>query len=373
MTLQLMCPQLLGWMPRTPSNGTATFALDQADGGELHAYAFIAPASLPLNKVRAYVSAIAGTKANISVTCKLTADVNGYPPTDGSSLDGPRTVGNLAAGWWEWTDFTYTLTAGTRYWLVFKNTSAAPNTDYPTFRYGVNETWAMPYLGTRGEWSLARGASTTDGATWGTNTIGICGFRCELNDSGTPRYFGTPIQSLGLVASSVGVYATREVGVKFTTPANCRVNVRGMCMFTTKVGTPDDLELRLYTGNTLTAEAAVIPASKIGGSAYYSAMFAAAVTLQPATAYRAVIGNSGAGGDTSNYYRTVSYTIENDANSKALFPWGSRRCYFDGSSWDDTVDTEIVPWGLILDSEGEFATAGSGLTRNRGILTGGAL
>jgi hypothetical protein len=369
-TTQERYAQYLGILPAgTAAPAVSTLALSAA--ATWLAFAFVPSESKTLNKVKIYVSAVSGTLTSFS--CDVYSDSAGAP---GSSLSSTSTVTTMpttgSPGWTEFTGLSQALTAGTRYWLVFKNLTATPASNFPTVRFG-NSAAVPLVLGGATAWGWGKKHSTDSGSTWaGTAIAGSFGWRLEYSDG---SFDGLPIEdSSTMSVSTGGVYSTRESGAIFTTPANCNWKVRGVVMFAQKVGTPTgNLRFRLYQGTTLLATTDVIPAANITTNVLHAAYFSATQTLAPSTSYRVVLSESTQSDTSSNYYRSSEYLIENNADSKALFPWSIKRTYFDGASWTET-DTSIPFFGLIGDTDGEFASSGGGsIVLSRGIMSGGRL
>ncbi len=354
--------QLIGFAPPTPSNGVLTLALSAAN--TWLALSFVLAESKTLSKVKLLASAVAGTLGATDLTCDIYSDSSGSP---GTSIESRNTVTATPTGaaWVEFTGFTTALTAGTRYWLVFKNANATPATNYPTFQWGGTDTSPFLLGSPSPSWGWTK-KHTTDGSTWITAATNVSGLKLEFSDA---SFNGLPVQAAGYVTDYV--YSTRELGTLITLPSTVKLNVRGMAMFLSKNGTPaGNLRYRIYDGTTLLATSDAVNIANVETTARWTpAYFSATQTLNAGLSLRAIAGIT-TGGDATNYIRCYGYTIENNADSKALLPWGAQRTYYNGTSWAET-DTGILPFALILDTDGEFTATGSGGVSKARLLNTG--
>ena len=366
---QLRGPQILGFPTIGPGNSSATLALSAAN--TWLAYSFVPDQSKTLNAIRAFASLINGSLATTDITCDLYSDIGGFP---GASLESRNTITSpLAAGTWgEWTGFTTALTAGTRYWLVFKNVNGVPGTNFPTFRHGGNDTWSRFGMGTSGAWGWAKRHSTDGGVSWaGTTQTATFGWRLQYSDG---TYDGMPASNTAsATAAANGVYSAREWGAIFTSPASAVLNIRGIGMMLGKVGAPSgNARYRLYTGATPTLidTTASIPNGSITNGNLYVAYFPATHAVAPGTVVRLMLGETAQADTSSNTLGGYELTIDNDANSRALLPLEGTmwKTYFDGSTWTDT--NTILPSGVtaLLDTDGEFAASASACAGDEGLL-----
>jgi hypothetical protein len=358
----------LGWIINNPASGFATLALSAAN--TWLAYGLIPPSTKTINRVVAYISAKNGTVEAADVTCEIyDAAASGMP---NASIEGPVNCDSAigAAGWFQWSGLNQELTAGVQYYIVFKNVDGAPATNYPTFRFGAANSGPLGgVMSSTGAYGYGwNKISTTDGSAWSSNGVSAtCGFRVEYSDG---SFDGLPVSTNALLAAGDRVYDTRETGVRFVTPSNATLKVIGFAFPSVYAsGTPTaNLQGRLYTGASPTGNAAATSANAVphtrlptSGVGYYVEFtFASPVTIIGGTEVRIVLSPS-VTGDTAYYTTTGVYTIHDDANSKALLPFGGIKQTNttgnaqDGSiAWTDT-DTLAIPFYLILDSDGEFA------------------
>lgn len=356
--------QFAGFSPNSPT-GTTTLPLNAA--ATWLAYGFVPDRpGLTLANARAFVSGTAGTFASgADLTCDLYGDANGAP---NASVEGPKscTTTPSGSGWRDWTGFTTALTQGQQYWLVFKNANGVPATNTATFRYGATGAAAAQAVGTQGRYGWIKQHTANSGGAWGTSVTTSAGWRVGYGDG---TFDGTPASSVG--SSADLVYASRESGVKFTTPPNAVLNVAGLSFYLAPVaGAPaGGVAFRLYSGAgaapTPLATTATIPAGNVSGSGWYTAYFGAGVAVQPGTVLRATLADATPGGadSSSNAYRLGEVTWDGDANSLALLPFegtaGKTYGNPDNTSFADTA-TGLFAFGLLLDTAGEFAAAGGG-------------
>jgi len=339
---------------------TVTLALSAA--GTWLALGFTPEAGKTVSKIKANTSAVSGTLGNTDITCDIYSDSNGAP---GSSLQSSSTVTGPpinGSAWWEWTGFTQALTAHTQYWAVFKNVNGTPASNFPTFRYGGAQTGPLPTdfaASSTATWGSTKKHSTDSGSTWaGTNIAGVFGLRIEYSDG---SFQGWPASALAQNAIGVGIYSTREWGVKFTAPANAKLSVRGAQFALAKTASPTgDIVMKLYDGTTPLGTSLAIPKANLSTSlSFYHALFSAPITVAAGTVLRLTLAESTQSDANTNRYNGYTYTIENDANSKALMPMGGtwQQTYYDGSSWAET-DTAIPICALLLDTDADFVSQG---------------
>ena len=344
--------QLLGFTPPTPSNAASSLILNAAN--TWCALSFVLAESKTLSKVKLYTTSVTGTLGSTDLTCDIYSDVSGSP---GTSVESRNTVTATPTGalWVEFTGFTTALTAGTRYWLVFKNVNATPTTNYLTYQWGSSDTSPFLLGSISPSWGWTKKHTTDAAATWISAQGNVSGLRLEFSDV---SFNGLPVQALGY--STDYIYSTRELGVLLTLPSNAKLNVRGMALFLNKIGAPaGNLRYRLYDGTTLLATSDAVNIANVEtGARWTPAYFSTTQTLNAGLSLRASAGIT-TGGDASNYIRCYGYTVENNADSKALLPWGAQRTYYNGTSWVET-DTGILPFALILDTDGEFTATGGG-------------
>lgn len=373
---QLRAPSVMLGFWANPSTGQTTLGLNAA--ATWLAMSFVVDQAKTLNTVRLYLNTLTGSPATSECTCDLYSDNGGVPNV---SIDGPKSAGALTAGaWTTWSGFTTALTAGTQYWLVFKNTNATPASNFPTWRFitgtgsgrlamplGAGSTYqsAAPLYG----WCKVH--TTNSGTAWATGAAsGVGGMRLGFSDS---TYDGLPIESLTAPnGGAAGDRATgkQEAGVVFNVPANMIFNCRGAWMIARQVATPGNLVFKLYQGTTLLASAYAIPVANVttaNSGDGYTAFFSSAQRLSSANnPYRLTMSDSNTADASTVGYNSNLYTWDSDANSLALKPMdGSLQetVTLDGTlsppTFTDT-NTSLFPFALLGDTSGEFTSTGGG-------------
>jgi hypothetical protein len=358
----------VGFTPNTPSNGANTRALSAAN--TWIAYGFVPSESKTVSKIKVFTSAATGVLTAAGISGTVYSDTGGTGPNAviearTSYTPDPPTAGN----WQEFTGFTGTsaLTAGVQYWFVVRNNVGTPASNFPTYSYGDANTGCAPTFGSGIAYGWHVRISTDGGATWAASTAAnVCGIRIEYSDG---SFDGTPFQAFGSTAAASSVFANREVGNVFNWFANSSMKVRGIAFYVSKTGTPTQaLRFRLYNGTSLFSGGTTntVAVANVSANMWIAAYFPAAITIPAGTtSVRAVISEVSQSDTSANCFRPFEYTIDNDANSRALMP-------FDGTCFKTTTadstatppvftdtNTAIVPFALIPDTTGEFASAGS--------------
>lgn len=361
----------MGFLVQVPTAGMTTQALSAL--GTWLTLGLATDKARTLAKVRVYASAVTGTLGGPDLTCDLCSDSAGNP---GAVLQTSSTVATTPTGpaWVEFTGFSQALEAGAQYWLVLKNANPAPAANFPTYRT-TSGNMVPPWSNSGSTlYGWTRKVSTNSGASWTSPVTSIAGYRLEFTDG---TFDGLPVQDVTVVPSAADrVYGTREIGVRFTADPGSRLNVRGVAFYTTSGGAPTgDLRLRLYSGAapTLIDTSIVVPKGNFvaGSNQWITAYLPTTRLITGGTVIRAVISETSNADTSTNFYGLPTpFRIEDDANSKALTPFGGtlQKTYFDGTNWTET-DTMIYPFALLLDTDAPFAavvaTGGSGISRSR--------
>jgi hypothetical protein len=317
------------------------------------ALSFVPEATKTLSKVTIYLSGVTGTLGANDLVADLFSDSASNP---GTSIESRNTVTTTptGAGRCEWTGFTSSITAGTKYWFVVKNVNATPATNYATCRYFYDYVGPYDMAGSSG-WGWSKKESTNGGTSW-TNTyyMGII-LRLEYSDG---TFEGFPIDSItDTDTSAQTVYSSRESGNRLITP-NIILNVKGLSFFVGTGGTPTgDLRYRIYNGTNLLGTTNSIPEANIadGSTMWRPATFASNIIIPPLSDIRVVMSETSNSDASSNRYYSYKYVMENNANTLNLKPFmGSlQRTYFDGSSWVET-NTDMIMFIFILDDRNPF-------------------
>ena len=104
---------------------------------------------------------------------------------------------------------------------------------------------------------------------------------------------------------------------------------------------------------------------RVGGSDWYASMFATPVTLVGGNVY-SVTGSNSAADDSTHFYTVFKYTLHNDANSRALLPFGGMTFVnYTAGAWSAPVNTAAVPFVLYLNTGGEWSLGGGATIHGR--------
>lgn len=349
--------QALGFLTTAPSSGYSAGANAAANWV---AFSFVPDAARTLSAYRCFATAT-GTLAGSDVTCDL-YDSTGTGGAPGSSIEtGKLPSATITTGnWYDFTGFTTALAAGQMYWLVFKNANGTPASNFPTFS-GIGSSLPGHLTGNlinRFCWGDA--TSTNSGSTWSSSAIRPHG-RVSYADG---SFDGVPLKSSSGAGVGDGVYATRESGVKFTTPANGVLQVAGIAMYVSiKSGSPTgNPQFGIWTGvspSNLAYTNAIQPTSFQNAGQWIYAYFASTQTIQPATVVRVTLAETTQSDASGNRFNNFEILCDTDSNSLALLPWEGtcQKTYFDGSSWTDTAGS-IFGHALLLGTSGEFGSSG---------------
>jgi hypothetical protein len=334
----------------TPSTGT--LAVNSA--AIWPALGFRVPVTGTLSKVKFFVSAVGGTLGAGDITVELYDSTTAGLPSSSLQASTTITAYPVGAAWVEATGFSTSCTADTQYYIVLKNTDASPATNNFTLRWVTEQDYQT--LGSGAAFGWNKRHSTDSGGTWTTGPVAaVGGLRLEMSGS---VFYGLPLSTAAANGSGVGVYADREYGVKFTTPADAKIRLIGAGARVTITGTPTGMpRFRLYTGDTLTATTNSINNSVT--NVYTSGFFTSSQVLEPSTSYRLVLGESAQADASTNRFNLIAGTIDNDADSKALLPFGGWVEGYLNSTWAD-VDTQVPFIWLILDKDDPYDASSSG-------------
>lgn len=385
-SLAFAAPQNMGQMsigfPVDASGGPSNNNLSTATS--YSAFGFITNGAETLSEVTVYYSGTTGTPTAAGSVCELHADNSGDPAvasTETKTLAGAPS----GAGAQTWTGFTTAITANTYYWIVFKNATATPASNFQTLQYFQNQpatsktssNFSITGANTAGGFVYK---STTDGTTYssgGNNPLPAFGIKLKFSSG---RYLGYLITD-GSQDTGSTVYATRRWGAKFTIPSTWpTINLGGASMQISNTGTKpaSGLKYEIYSGSSTTPSlvanctSASRAAVNISGAAAWTPIyFPTTCVLTANQTYRLVMAiPNGVDGSASNEWRLYRLTLENSASTKAQLPFGgiAKTYSTDGVTFADT-DTEAPPFQLFLDSTGEF-TVSSGSATARSLISG---
>jgi hypothetical protein len=338
---------------------TASVTMDAATP-TCFAYSFIAPknpfgGTLSMSEFRWKAATPTGNPKVTPYIYSDNAGVPGSPVANGTGVEsGVISAGQVDSAW---TGTLPALTEGTQYWVVLKCTSGTS----VIIQYYYNSGTLLGCPGITGSSSAGSGISwraTVDSGvidTWaGSNIAGAVGVRIKITDGTDTAYSGLQITAVAAAqtGASSRCYGTQQPGFVVTTPANGLVRVKSVIMPIGKTGTGQGaLCCKVFAGTSTTATATsrTIPEANIdpGDLTTYQFTFSSPVELAAGSVYRFVI--SAAAGDSSNYYFIYGVTIDSDAQSLALKPWGISLCVLD-TTWDADTTTTMPLAGIILDS-----------------------
>lgn len=354
-----------GFTPNAPANGASPHTHNAS--APWSAYSFLAEHS-DLNEVSFYVNQVNGSLPAGDVSLGIHADNNGNP---GALIGTAVTNGaSIAVGKVTFTGLSgLGLSVGTQYWAVLKNLDAAPGTNNFRVVIPAGGTVESALSGSSATTTVAYGwhkrASADSGATWTHSTVlsGGHGVLYGYNTGGTPIYWGSLLIAIN-TTSAYPIYAARELGVKFTTPAEGKLVMEGCAFFHGgKNNSPTgNLRARLYNGTTLVATSTnAIPNGNMNTSAFWMPFYFAQVELAPSTTYRIVVGETTNADTSANYFYGYQYQFVVDTNVQAQFPFNGSCCltYFDGTSWADSAD-RLMPFSLNLRNEQAYKNSSGG-------------
>lgn len=341
---------VFGWLPSITSGSQGL-----TTANTYYSMAFVATATKTLSKVRVFISTVTGTLGTGDFRCDIYSDdaSTGKPS---SSLVSSTTITAVptSSSWLEFTGFSQALTVGVRYHAVFRNLNASPASNNFTINHAVSGPMELSSGSTSWGWSTYR--STDAASSWAQLYSRIMGLRLVMSDG---TFMGLPVENaLEDNSATYAVYQTRELGVRFTSPANAKLNVLGGGLMIRQVTTPTNrARLKLYVGGTLVATS-----HTVGGTSaainYFSALFPSTVTIDAGSDVRLVISEDTNSDTSTNRYTSGYVRWENTAGSLADKPCEGtvQWTYFNGTSWAEVAN--FVPaFVLILDSP-EFTSAG---------------
>lgn len=331
-------------------------------------YQFVLSDDKTLAKFKTDLSAITSSPAAGDIDAELVADASGFP--SGSVIETVGTASAaLATGMNSWEGFTSALTAGTRYAVCLRNTNGVPGTNYIRVRVGATSSQGqigdVTVLSGGEKWGWAFCYSTDSGSTCSTHRAAFMHFRLEFSDGTFAG--GALLSSTILPETTDKVYDAREMGVRFTLPATSpTIRVRGLAFLNDLQGTPPagGIRYRIYTGSSTTpslvATTRTIPAANLTDDRWAPAYFSSVVEIDPGETVRVVFG-AVSGGDSSNYYTTGRYYIDNTDASRALQAFGTAHSTYttDGTTFTDT-NTRTFPFILLLDTGDEYEITAGG-------------
>lgn len=348
------------------------------------AYSFLPDLNKTLNSVRIYASALTGTPTNANdFTCGIYSDTGAGKPNANISGGSDQSINATpgALGWFQFDGFTAALTAGTLYWIVFKNpntTDASASTIFPTYQHWTGSL-TFNIGGKSNLQTGVRTTSTNSGGAWGSIAAGITPSMSLIFSDTT--YYGMPIQTNAADTTKIfnNGSASIEVGVKLTTPANGQMNIKAVSWYistaTTFVG---PAIVKIYAGSstsacTLLAQSQTVATGNITAVEPAMFYFTSPVTLSANTVYRVVLADTASTGTTSKFLELLNVTFDSAiAGLSALTPFNGtmvKTTTPSGTStpgnspltaFTDSSFGEVIPVALFLDTNGEFTSTGGG-------------
>lgn len=293
-----------------------------------------------------YLSAIAfkaatwvGTAASVAMNIEVQSDANGLP--SGTVLE---TITAAAGSFNTSDDFfkinaagTTQLTAGTRYWLVFKCTTSPTHygsitTGSGTSPFDCKNTFEQ--------------LTSTDGVpTWGSSATGRSGYMFYYTDG---THLGDPVATSNNTVFNF--YSGYESGIEFMTPPNVALNVIAIAarMPLTGGSPTTDAVFKIYANKSkLLATSLGVPPSKIIVTHTYLFLFAQPVII-PASTMIQVVGSS-SGGDSTNHFHLMDFGI-NKENIGNDWDESGRWVLNQSGSWSypGTVHEKLFPLQILL-------------------------
>jgi len=363
MAEQKVMSGMLGFTSVNFGAGMYYTLLNDASNNTRVAYQIFMQENKTLTQVDIYIRDVAGTQANRKCVAYIyNCNADGKPGsliTNGTSNE----AANFDTGWLSltWTAGSRpTLSANTCYWIILKNTAASSTVDYFSLLNGNVHPYIQSGEITPGPLGYYFYMSNNGGSTWWLGIGGGASFKSHYDDG---TFGGLPIQ-WGSTFWTCVIYGTNEVGVQFTLPANCNLNVRGARLMCQKVGTlPSNPVIKLYTGSTpsLAATTNQCPPhiGSAGGPPDVRGFFSSQVQLSGGTVVTLTCKLSGSDGDINNALVLCYNSVKNDSDCIAMIPWGCKLIYYNGS-WNIYANNLWSGFGLILDTDGEFYSGGGG-------------
>lgn len=301
--------------------------------------------SKTVNEIDIYVASIVGSP---SAGCQVFAtDSNGNPTGSALADSTSHTPSTIAEGTLTFTGFSLALTDGVTYCAVIRNTHATPASN--SFRVPFGNTGALPLLGfgmsTIAGWAVV--SSTDGGSSWAAAGTGATCLSLFFSD-GTS--LGWPYRGQWNTGTGDGIYSSRELGIRFTTPPGPPIRVKAICWNTRSVtGSPTGFlrgRIRLASDNSIVGTGNALSAIPAGNQRIRS-VFPSILTLRSGVEYDMLLIETTQSDSSGNRYNLEGTTIP---ASRAAVPHGMRKVYFDGTSWAVTT-TQLPHMGMLLDEQ----------------------
>jgi hypothetical protein len=345
MVNQIASPLLYGYFAGSKNAGVSDFVLSSTSW---FAWGFM------VNEAKTLKNCIVNSTATNApgVICELRTD-DAYLQKPSASVLATATASssNTTPPWNTFLGFNYVLTPGIQYWITFRNSGMSCKCW--TVMLSVYGDISVQGSGCGEGWF--RATTSTSGSSW-TTYGSQTGLLLQFSDD---TYTGFPIEYCYL--DLLKVYGAIEKGVKFKTPQNAALIVRGISLPCYKYGSPPNLPVyKLYQNDVLLGTTGN-PIGNYGTSAtaiyWIEGYFATPITLAADTWTKITMATSN--GDASNYYCMQYLVLQDTAASIALKPNRGTlvRTTFD-SVWTDGPSCEFSPYCLLLQIEDIYSGGG---------------
>lgn len=280
--------------------------LADADGEEF-AFKYYPQSTSAITEIDVYFN-VTGTVNTIDFKFRVESDNNDTP--SGSVLGAATAAFNVSASGWtglkSLTTNTGTLTANTPVWII-------------VYRSGGGSLSGSNYIAAKGQGAFDCGArgKAYIGAAWGSaQTNGRLSFIVKHNDG---TYAGFPFPDTQVTDPGVTTYrihGTARQAIRFR--VGCKTTLAGVVATFAKAGTPGNLQMVLYRGDT-SQTTDTVPASSIVSVIGTPIYFATLAEINPGEDINIVFRQESDGGSASNYWslRSLAYPT---AYLSAIYP-----------------------------------------------------
>lgn len=359
LTAQVRYGAQTAWPYPMDVSGSATTALNTAViggySGTWYAWMVVPSATKQVSKVHQNIGSVTGSLGANDFCAAVWSDSSTSAPNaeieNRCTLDSAIGAGMVAVNGFTATS---TLTAGTPYWIVFRNANATPTSNSPSLSnfqpvtglaFGINSTATVTSS------AFAKSLTSTDGgSTWASATR----VSCTLVEYTDGTFEGFPCRAVSVTGAFA--HANRMQGTQFV-PAR-PLTVSGACGFVARLGTVSaDATFRIYAGGgassrTLVAETMGLPVGKLGTAATTNCrMFSAPVTLSAGNTYSLVFYlNSG---DASNRIQYAQVTTQ-AMGTRLEFPQATGVATVlstdNGGTWSNPLPNGLTVLWLLVNS-----------------------
>jgi len=317
-------------------------SLNAAPATLMLGYSFIAD-DLHLSYFWVNIGAVYGTDANRKITFELQAD-DGTGIPSGTALASFEQTGGWTAETqkkiqpsWSAT----TLTLGARYWIVCKNTAAAPTTDYVQLYRG--QVKPLVALETYNAVSAPFIRRQFNGTNW---TAVVLQHQTTLTLKYTSGLLSGIAQRKNISYDSAYVVSsTRSVGAQITVPLNSPVlNIKGVGLYFLNTSTS---KIRAYINRAFVAESSY---ANPGLSVIYSNL-PISFSIGPGDTL-ALMSETG----TWNSLQPGGSLITDDTDFRSMQLWSGCHCKIESGVWY-TNSLYVPSLTLYLDKDQPFSPA----------------